>query len=85
MSRLAISSGDRFCVSRKGGSGGGGWAHTKGAESMVMSGLGIEKSPWLDGPYLSCLHKWAEKTVLSPCRASISGSEALFPVYMGSG
>ena len=28
-----------FCVSRKGGTGGGGWVHPKGANSMVASGL----------------------------------------------
>ena len=39
----AMSFGDRFCVSRKGGIGGGGWVHLKGADSMAMSGLGLEK------------------------------------------
>jgi len=29
----------RFCVSRKGGTGGGGWVHPKGANSMAVSGL----------------------------------------------
>ena len=40
MSLLAMSSGDRFCFSRKGGIGGGGWAHPKGANSMAESGFG---------------------------------------------
>ena len=35
----AISLGLRFCVSRKGGTGGGGWVHPKGANSMAASGL----------------------------------------------
>ena len=36
----AISLGDRFCDSRKGGTGGGGWVHPEGAiYSMVVSGL----------------------------------------------
>ena len=35
----AMSLGDRFCVSRKGGTWGGGWVHPKGANSMVTSGL----------------------------------------------
>ena len=39
MSLLAISLGLRFCVSRKGGTGGGGWVHPKGANSMAASGL----------------------------------------------
>ena len=39
MSLLAMSLGLRFCVSRKGGTGGGGWVHPKGANSMAVSGL----------------------------------------------
>ena len=35
----AMSLGLRFCVSRKGGTGGGGWVHPKGANSMAASGL----------------------------------------------
>ena len=33
------SLGLRFCVSRKGGTWGGGWVHPKGANSMAASGL----------------------------------------------
>ena len=43
MSYLAMSLGDRFCVSRKGGTGGGGWVHPKGANSMAISGFACEK------------------------------------------
>ena len=39
MSLLAMSFGLRFCVSRKGGAGGGGWVHPKGANNMAASGL----------------------------------------------
>ena len=39
MPLLAMSFGDRFCMSRKGGIGGGGWVHLKGANSMAASGL----------------------------------------------
>ena len=39
MSLPAMSLGLRFGVSRKGGTGGGGWVHTKGANSMAASGL----------------------------------------------
>ena len=39
MSLLAMSFGDRFCFSRKGGIGGGGGVHLKGANSMAASGL----------------------------------------------
>ena len=34
-----MSLGDRFCDSRKGGTGGGGWVHPEGANSMAESGL----------------------------------------------
>jgi len=39
MSLPAMFLGFRFCVSRKGRTGGGGWAHPKGANSMAVSGL----------------------------------------------
>ena len=39
MSHPAMSLGDRFCDSRKGGTRGGGWVHPEGANSMAMSGL----------------------------------------------
>ena len=39
MSLLAMSLGLRFCMSRKGGTGGGGWVYPKGANSMATSGL----------------------------------------------
>ena len=35
MSLPAMSLGLRFCVSRKGGTGGGGWVQWKGANSMA--------------------------------------------------
>jgi len=39
ISLLAMSLGLRFYVSRKGGTGGGGWVHVSGANSMAVSGL----------------------------------------------
>ena len=39
MSLPAMSLGLRFCVSRKGGTGGGGWVRLKGANSMAVSGF----------------------------------------------
>jgi len=39
MSLPAMFFGDRFCFSRKGGIGGGGWVDPKGANSMAASGL----------------------------------------------
>ena len=38
MSYPAVSLADRFCMSRKGGTGGGEWVHLKGANSMAMPG-----------------------------------------------
>jgi len=38
-----MSLGDRFCVSRKGGTGGDGWVDPKGANSMAIFGLAHEK------------------------------------------
>ena len=39
MSLPAMSLGLRFCVSRKGGTGGGGWMHPNGANSRAASEL----------------------------------------------
>ena len=39
MSLPAMSLGLRFCVSRKGRTGGGWWVHPKGANSMAASGV----------------------------------------------
>ena len=39
MSLPAMILGLMFCVSRKGGTGGGGWVHPKGANIMAASGL----------------------------------------------
>jgi len=39
MSLPAMSLGLRFCVSRKDGTGGGGYMHLKGANSIAASGL----------------------------------------------
>ena len=36
MSLPAMTLGLRFCVSRKGGTGGGGWVYPKGANSMAV-------------------------------------------------
>jgi len=44
MSLPAMTFGDRFCFSRKGGIGGGGWVHPKGADSMAISGLCFENA-----------------------------------------
>ena len=44
MSLPAMTFGDRFCFSRKGGIGRGGWVHPKGADSMAISGLCFENA-----------------------------------------
>ena len=43
MSHPAMSLGHRLCASRKGGAGGGGWVHPKGANSMAVSGLSFKQ------------------------------------------
>ena len=53
-SLLAMAFGNRFCVSRKGRTGGGGWVHLQGEKSMAMSGLVGHFSP----PF----HEWAQET-----------------------
>ena len=70
----AMSLGLRLCASREGGTGGGGWVSALSLGSMAALGWS-----WV-GHFSPPLHKWAEKAVLSPSRASISGSEAFFSV-----
>ena len=55
MSLLAMSLGLRFCVSRKGGTGGGGWVHPKGANSMAASGLVLKSDLVGSGRAISVL------------------------------
>ena len=81
----AMSLGLRLCTNREGGTGVSVWVLALGQVNMAASGLGLEKPlvgagwSWV-GHFSPPLQKWAEKTVLSPCRASISGSEAFFSV-----
>ena len=42
MSYLEMSLGDRFCMSTKGETGGGGWVHLKSANSMEMQQNGVQ-------------------------------------------
>jgi len=83
MSLPAMSFRDGFCFSRKGGTGGGGWVHPKGANSMATSGL-VSRSD-LVGTWkaISVLfwHKWCWKQTISPCRASISSIQDPFFSY----
>ena len=57
---------DRFRAETA-GTGGGGWVHPKGANSMAMSGFDCET---LTGVGSHFEHKLDYKTVLSPCIAS---------------
>ena len=50
-----MSFGDRFCFSRKGGIGGGGWVHPKGANSMVVFGLSCRNNLFGTGRAISIL------------------------------
>jgi len=44
MSHPVRSLGERFYVSRKGGTGGDGWVHPKGANGTAVSGQGYKKA-----------------------------------------
>ena len=68
-----------FCVSRKDGTGGGGWLHPQGdilhgghcgwavEMQLLCSGWCNQFSPWL--------HKGGLEDAISPCRGFISHSE----------
>jgi len=71
MSLPAMSFGNRFCVSRKDSTRGGGWVHLKGANSMAMSGLSVRKSLVGSGkPFslVSCTNG-LRKQSSQPCKA----------------
>jgi len=62
MSLLAMSLGLRFYVSRKGGTGGGGWVHARGANSMAASGLVFRSDlvgTGIEGHFYPFWHKWS--------------------------
>ena len=82
MSLPAITSGDSFCFSRKGGTGGGWWVHRKGADSMAVSGLRFGNTLIWVGHCYPHMHEWVEKTVLLPCTVPISGGEAFIPFWV---
>ena len=67
MSHLAVSPGDKFCASRKGLTGGGGWVHPKGANSMAVSVLGSRR-PWLapGGPFCPFWHRNEPSHLVGP-------------------
>ena len=44
MSHPVRSLGKRFCMSRKGGTGGDWWVHPKGANGTAVSGQGYNKA-----------------------------------------
>ena len=69
MSLLAVSPGDKFCVSRKGLTGGGGWVHPNGANSMAVSGLKLgSRRPWLapGGPFCPFWHRNEPSHLVGP-------------------
>ena len=55
MSLPGMSLGLRFCMSRKGGTRGGGWVHPKGANSMAASGLVLKSDLVGSGRAISVL------------------------------
>ena len=79
MSHPAVSLGLRFCVSRKGETGGGEWVHPKGANSMAVSGLHSRKVLVGTGRVISVvfgingLRKWLSCLVGPHFQARFSG------------
>ena len=71
----AIRFEDRFCASRKGGTGGGGWVHRSGRKCMAAVAAARRSMP--GGPFVCFLAQTGVETgvemLLSPCRDSISG------------
>ena len=55
MSLPAMSLGLGLCMNRKGGTGGDGWVHLKGANNMAASGLIFRSDLVGTGPFLSFL------------------------------
>jgi len=76
ISLLVIPLGDRFCVNRKGGTAGSGWAYSKGENSTTMSGLGCTKALVGTGWAISLL------LYLNGLR-KCSGTERYILVWMG--
>jgi len=80
MSLPAMSLGLRFCMSRKGRTGGGGWVHPKVANCMATSGLVFRNDLVGTGRTISvlCGINGVSKQTISPCRASISRVQGPF-------
>ena len=83
MSHPAMSLGDMFCDSRKGGTGGGRWVHPEGANSMAVPGLRDRKVLVGTGRAISAVFgiNGLRKVAVSPCRASISSIHRPFFSY----
>ena len=68
---IAMSLGNWFCMSRKGGTGGGGLVHPESENSMAMYWLAASKGPFL----LFQVQWWPRKQ--SFCRASMQCSRTI--------
>jgi len=75
----AIRFEDRFCASKKGGIGGGGWVHPGVPCTWQLPWLAREE-PWsaVAGPFFTLLAQRAQEPLLSPCRGIISESVGSF-------
>ena len=75
MSLPATTFGDRFCFNRKGGTGGGGWVHLKGADSMAVSGLhfgnALVGSEWSTANFLCTNGLRKQSSRLARCPFSV--------------
>ena len=71
--------GDRFCVSRKGRTGGIGWVHLKGANSMAVSGLSFRNTLVGSGWAISVLQ--CTNGLRNSPLASFPAEKLFFPVW----
>ena len=67
-----------FCVSRKGGTGGGGWSHLQG-DLHMLAVVAVWKMPWLalGGPILALGHPQGDLhmlAVVAVCRNALVGT-----------
>ena len=81
MSHPAMSLGDKFCDSRKGGTGGGGWVHPEGANSMAVSAHHSRKVLVSTGRAISTVFGIMDLVAVLPCRPSISSVHGPFFSY----
>ena len=74
----------KFCFSRKGGIGGGGWVDLKGADSMVVSGLRytLDGSEWATAVLL-CMNRLGKQSS-HPARHPFPAGKHYIPFWVSA-